>query len=103
MTPLQRFRALSWSLLEHKFRYYVLNEPLINDVSFDLLEQEYRQLGHELNLKPTAVDMVDFDWKRPSCQVVARKILGAKFDEDVQLHEDGYLYKNGNRLQRKRK
>jgi hypothetical protein len=90
----QRFIKLGWQLIEHKFRYYILAKPTIPDAEFDSLEAKYRSLAEQLGEEPSASDMVDFDWNRPSCMNVALKVLGAKADEfDLVPHTDGSLYK----------
>ena len=52
-----RFIRLGWLLLEHKYRYYILNSPTISDHEFDTLEAEYRKLAEILELPPSASDM----------------------------------------------
>lgn len=74
----KRFCSLSWKLLEHKCRYYILNKPLIQDYEYDMLEKEYDLLADELGLPKSASDMVGFDEKRPSCKEVIRKICVGK-------------------------
>lgn len=69
-----RFAKLSWWLLEHKYRYYILCAPIIEDYEFDELEREYRFLADLLDLEPTASDMVGFDETRPSSWAVIEKV-----------------------------
>lgn len=76
MDKSKRFLELGWRLLEHKYRYYILCRPEIQDHEFDALEAEYRALASDLGRAPSASDMVDFDMSRPSCQLVAGKIGG---------------------------
>ena len=52
-----RFIRLGWLLLEHKYRYYILNSPTISDHEFDTLEAEYRKLAEILELPPSASAM----------------------------------------------
>jgi NAD-dependent DNA ligase len=70
----KRFLSIGWELLEHKYRYYVLDNPTIPDHEYDILEKEYDNLAKELDLEPTASNMVGFDTKRPCCQLVISKI-----------------------------
>lgn len=70
----ERFIALGWLLLEHKCRYYVLNDSIIDDHSYDMLEKAYDKLAEELKLPKSASDMVGFDETRPACQSVMRKL-----------------------------
>lgn len=74
MTKHQRFVNLSWILLEHKCRYYILNKPTVQDYEYDLLEKEYDALAQELGLPNSVGDMVDFDTSRPACQLVMEKL-----------------------------
>lgn len=75
-TPAERHLELSWELLEHKCRYYILCETKVDDYIYDALEREYAQLCLDLGLPDTISTMVDFDTKRPSCKLVMDK-LGA--------------------------
>lgn len=70
----QRFIQLSWIILEHKYRYYILDKPIIQDYDYDKLEKEYEALADELKLEPSASNMVGFDLDRPSCQSVVKKL-----------------------------
>lgn len=72
-----RHAALSWELIEHKYRYYILIKPIIQDYHYDMLEKEYEALCEELGLPNTVSNMVEIDMSRPSCQLVASK-LGVK-------------------------
>jgi len=75
---LKRFIELSWQILEHKYRYYILIKPIIGDYQYDMLEKEYEALADKLGLPKSASDMVDFDMNRPSCQSVAKKLSPVK-------------------------
>lgn len=75
----ERHIQLSWELLEHKCRYYILCKPIIEDTAYDFLEKEYAQLCIDLNLPNTiSADspdgMVDFDTSRPSSRLVMDKL-----------------------------
>lgn len=89
----KEFIKLGWELLEHKYRYYVLNSPTIGDTDFDKMEARYRKLAAELGEEPTAVDMVDFDWKRPACKAAAFRVHGLNpYKKELLLHTDGSVY-----------
>lgn len=75
MDDKKRFAKLSWTILEHKYRYYILDSPIIEDFEYDLLEREYESLAKKLSLDPTATNMVGFDLSRPSCKTVAEKLI----------------------------
>lgn len=70
-TKKQRFNTLSWIILRAKYEYYILNDSHLTDDQYDALEREYDSLAKELNLEPTASNMVGFDMQRPSCQLVS--------------------------------
>lgn len=70
-----RYVKLGWELLEHKCRYYIMSNPIIEDYDYDMLEKEYEALAEELGLPKSATDMVDFDTSRPSCQRVMQKLV----------------------------
>jgi NAD-dependent DNA ligase len=76
MNKKQKFIQLGWELIKHKILYYEFNKPIIEDIQFDKMEAEYRQLARELKLPPTASDMVGVDLSRPSVQNVLHKIRG---------------------------
>lgn len=63
---------LSFCVLTHKFHYYVNRHAIISDETFDKVVMKYRELCKELNLTPTADDMVEFDMDKPSCRLVAQ-------------------------------
>lgn len=94
MTKNKEFIRLGWELLEHKYRYYVQNSATVSDREFDKLEKRYRILAKKLRLRPTAVDMVDFNWSRPSCRLAAFRVHGVDpRSGDYRLSEQGHLYK----------
>nr|WP_320134045.1 NAD-dependent DNA ligase LigA [uncultured Holophaga sp.] len=47
MDPLERMKELAAQVLEHRRRYYILDQPVISDVEYDALEQELRSLEAE--------------------------------------------------------
>jgi NAD-dependent DNA ligase len=61
----------SWEILEHCYRYYVLDKPILEDWEFDKLKRNHQDWCAVLGLE--YVDMVGFDETRPSCQLVAFK------------------------------
>ncbi len=50
-------------LLEHRYRYYILDHPVLNDFEYDWLEREYNRLASEAGLK--LMEMVDFNSNDP--------------------------------------
>lgn len=69
-----RFIELGWELLEHKCRYYIKCDPIIEDHIYDKMEKEYETLAKELNEPPSVTDMVDFNTARPACKLVMKKL-----------------------------
>jgi hypothetical protein len=46
-------------LLEHRYRYYVLDAPVLEDWLYDLVEKEYDSIAKGAGVK--LMEMVDFD------------------------------------------
>ena len=65
---LTHFEQLGSRLLEHRYRYYILDEPVIQDSEYDYLERYYKLLANELGLPDTAINMVDYDLSRLDAQ-----------------------------------
>lgn len=78
MTDEERFIQLGWEILEHKCRYYVLNNAIIEDYQYDMLEKEYDALADKLGKEKSASDMVGFNENRPSCREVLKKMTFEK-------------------------
>jgi len=78
---MDRFIELNWLLIEHKYRYYVMINPIITDYEFDMMEKEYRELAEELDVPPTASDMVGFDDSKFSSQLVINKLKGGGLND----------------------
>lgn len=81
----REFVKLSWKILEWKFAYYhptlikdakTRKKYMIPDTEYDQHEAAYRKLAEKLQEKPTASEMVDFDFDRPACQLVVRRLTG---------------------------
>jgi hypothetical protein len=78
--------SLSWLILEMKLAYYHpekihkswLNDVVRPDKVYDALELEYINLCNKLGHKPTASDMVGFDFDRPSCRLVLERLSKPK-------------------------
>lgn len=60
----------SWRILDAKYAYYVLDNPIMVDADYDAMVLEYEDWCYLLGVKPTASEMVGFDKTRPSCQLV---------------------------------
>ncbi len=48
-------------LLEHRYRYYVLDSPVLEDFEYDYIEKECNRMAQEAGVK--LMEMVDFDPK----------------------------------------
>jgi hypothetical protein len=81
-----RFCTLGWAILELKLAYYhpnTLHPDWIAFVShpdtvYDKIEDEYRTLAKALNVSPSAADMVDVDFLRPSVRLVQSLLSNPK-------------------------
>lgn len=79
---MQQFILLSWNLLEYKLMYYhpdkvhsSWHESLtIPDNDYDELENQYKDLARSLKVGMSVTEMVDFDFDRPSCKLVLRRL-----------------------------
>lgn len=47
---MEEFLKLERELLEHKYRYYVLNQTTITDYEYDILESSWYRMGEELGI-----------------------------------------------------
>ncbi len=65
---------LSWKILEAKYAYYILQNPIMEDFEFDEMALEYEDLCAIFGEEPTATNMVGFDKNRPSCRLVMQKM-----------------------------
>jgi hypothetical protein len=71
---LTHFQQIGSRLLEHRYRYYVLDEPVVQDSEYDHLERYYKRLATELNLPDTTADMVDYDLSRLDAQEAKARV-----------------------------
>lgn len=71
----EHFLKVHARLLEHRYRYYSKDHPVIDDSEYDYLERYYKFLVAELEVPPpTILDMVDFDFKRADAQLAATRV-----------------------------
>lgn len=64
-------------LIEHRYRYYVLDDPELLDAEYDYLEKYYNHLADKYNKK--RMEMVDFDFKDPHA-ILAKTLVDNKED-----------------------
>lgn len=74
------FCRLGERLLDHRYRYYVLDHPMIEDWIYDQTERFYEAVAVDLELAPVT-NMVGFDLNRKECQAAKNR---------VDLSLDGY-------------
>lgn len=56
-------KDIGWELLIHKYLYYVINDPILDDTEYDILEKMWeRATGKEMP--------VDFPYEKPSCEMI---------------------------------
>ncbi len=66
-----KFNVLTFELLQHKYRYYILSMHTLSDAEYDQLENKWeafgRTLGYDMvNYAP----WVDFPWGHPYARLV---------------------------------
>lgn len=59
-------------LLEHRYRYYILADPVLDDWLYDWIEKHYNAMANETGVKP--MDMVDFDIDSPGAKEAAHRV-----------------------------
>jgi NAD-dependent DNA ligase len=59
-------------LLENRYQYYVLADPVLEDWLYDWIERYYNDLALKHGSK--IMDMVDFDLKCPRAQAAAKRV-----------------------------
>jgi hypothetical protein len=64
-------------LLEHRYRYYVLAQPVVEDWHYDYLEKEYNRMAEAAGVK--LMEMVDFDPEDPLA-IEAKNRVDSKTD-----------------------
>lgn len=68
-------RHLGERLQEHRYRYYVLDNPVLEDFVYDHIERVYKEVSREMNLKDVAIDMVGFDSNVLGALQAANRVL----------------------------
>ena len=66
MTPEEKLEYLDKlydRLLEHRYRYYILHDPILEDWVYDWMEKYYNRMAEESDAK--IMKMVDFDSNDP--------------------------------------
>lgn len=58
------YGTLGNRLLDHRYRYYILDAPVLDDWTYDAIERLYKLVAVTLDLPDTTANMVGFDLKR---------------------------------------
>lgn len=66
-------------LLEHRYRYYVLHDPVYSDNIYDWIERHYNDLAQKSGVK--TMDMVDFNSNDPLA-ILAKERVDSRFDSE---------------------
>lgn len=74
---IQYLNGLYNRLLEHRYRYYGLDAPVISDHEYDYIEKEYNRMAQEAGVK--IMEMVDFDSNDPLA-IEAKKRVDSSTD-----------------------
>lgn len=61
-------------LLEHRYRYYILDAPILADWVYDYIERYYECVAQDMGLPAIASNMVDFDLSRVDAQEAKARV-----------------------------
>lgn len=75
------FKNLGDRILENRYRYYVLDKPVLTDWVYDGLEYWYSELASIIKVKPKICDMVGFDY-----DFVGAKQAAQRVDDEDDYH-----------------
>lgn len=70
------FNKLSWILIEHKIRYYLLNKPSIGDAQYDELEAVFFKLAKRLKKESSVTLKPGIDVDNWAVKAAYSKITG---------------------------
>lgn len=77
MTQAERekhFDEIGQRILEHRYRYYVQDHPVLDDQEYDWLERYYELMATTLGVHNADSDMVGFDAAKPRCCEAAVRV-----------------------------
>ena len=77
----QHIKDVGERLLQHRYRYYILDQPVLEDWVYDHLERYYEMIAKDVGIEATASNMVDFDLKRQDAQDAKTRV-----DNDQDYH-----------------
>lgn len=78
MTPEETtlyLNRLYQDILEHRYRYYVLAKPVLEDFVYDFVEKFYNKEAQENGIR--LMEMVDFDFKDPEAIEAGKRVDAA--------------------------
>lgn len=78
--------TLGERVLDHRYRYYVLDNPVLEDWEYDKLERLYKLVSKTLGLPDVSADMVGFDLSRKDARA-AKSRVDADMD-DYSVHQE---------------
>jgi len=65
-------------LYEHKYRYYVLDKPIITDHEYDRIERPYLNRCMRKGVEPFGGHNVGFSYDHPMAKAIIKKLGGKK-------------------------
>lgn len=77
MNPEERYEhwlTVGKSILEHRYRYYELDDSILSDGEYDFLERYYARVSAELGFPDVAADMVGFNLSREDAQAAKLRV-----------------------------
>ena len=74
-------------ILEHRYRYYILDAPVIPDTHYDYLERYYVNVCSLLGVEPTVTNMVDYNHGYPGAKEAAERVLAGLDNYSLNLKE----------------
>lgn len=73
---MQYYKLLENRVLEHRYRYYVLDDSVISDFEYDFLEKAYIQACNENGVESILVDSgVGWDASHPEYLAAEQRVL----------------------------
>lgn len=70
-------------ILEDRYRYYVLDHPVVDDFLYDHTERLYENIAVDLGVEAVASNMVDFDASREDALEAAARVESRTDDFSV--------------------
>lgn len=74
-------------LLEDRYRYYELDDNVITDAEYDRREKMYELISTELNIEPTATNMVGWDITKPGALEAKNRVDNGEDHHQLWINE----------------